>query len=97
MLSSQARQFGDTLVERRVLSREDLEQAIDDAAHSGASLPDLVISRFDVPDSDMAAAWSALHGIRYVDFAAEVVEADAVLTIPAALARQHRAVPVKAE
>ena len=96
MLSSQTRQFGDTLVERRVVSREDIEQAIEDAAHSGASLPDLITSRFEIPESDLAAAWSALHGVQYVDFAAEVVEADAVLVIPSDMARSLRAVPVKA-
>ncbi|MCB0972576.1 MAG: hypothetical protein KDA97_13805, partial [Acidimicrobiales bacterium] len=97
MLSSQAHRFGDALVERRVITREEMEGALDRAAASGQSFPEVVLQSFYVPPSDVAAAWASVHGMKYIDFTIEVLEPDAVVTIPASLARAHRAVPVTAE
>jgi twitching motility protein PilT len=67
------------------------------AAASGRSFPDVLLQQFDVPASDVAAAWAAVHGMKYIDFTVEVLETDAIVAVPAALARAHRAVPVSAE
>ena len=97
MLNSQAYRFGDALVDRRVITREEMEGALELAAANGQSFPEVLVQRFDVPDADVAAAWAHVHGMVYVDFAVQIVEPDAVVTIPAELARSQRAVPVTAE
>lgn len=96
MLTSQARRFGDALVDRHVLTREAVEAALDEAAQTGASLATIVTRSGDVPDADLAAAWAAALGMTYIDFSTVVVEPDAAAHLPAELALQHRAVPVSA-
>ncbi|MCB0977114.1 MAG: PilT/PilU family type 4a pilus ATPase [Acidimicrobiales bacterium] len=94
MLSSQAYRFGDALVERRVITREEMEAGLELASASGMSFTEVLQQRFDVPPADVAAAWAAVHGMTYVDFASSIVEPEATITIPAEMARANRAVPV---
>jgi twitching motility protein PilT len=94
MLTSQARRFGDALVDRHVITRELMEAALDDAARSGQAFPDVVQARADVPPADLAAAWAAALGAHFVDFATEVVEPEAVALLSEDVARAANAVPV---
>ena len=94
MLTSQARRFGDALVDRHVITREVMEAALDDAAHRGTPFPDVVQAIADIPAADLAAAWAAALGAEFVDFATTVIEPEAVPLIPEELARSTRAVPV---
>jgi len=94
MLTSQARRFGDALVDRHVITREAMEAYLDEAAHTGEPFPDLVGRQGDIPASDLSAAWAAALGATYVDFGTEVVEPEAVALLPEEIGRANRAVPV---
>ena len=57
MLANQARRFGETLVDRHVLSRDDLEHALDEArANSSMPLPIVLLRRGLVGSKDLTAA-----------------------------------------
>jgi twitching motility protein PilT len=94
MLTSQARRFGEALVDRHVLSREVMERALDEAARSGRPFPDVVQEAVDLPSSDLAAAWAAALGAHFVDFTTVVVEPEAAALLPESLARSANVVPV---
>ena len=68
MLNSQARQFGESLVERHVLSRDVLEDAIDESARLNLPLPTILLQRGLVGPKDLAAALCVALGMRFVDF-----------------------------
>ncbi|MEZ5177164.1 MAG: PilT/PilU family type 4a pilus ATPase [Acidimicrobiales bacterium] len=94
MLTSQARRFGDALVDRHIVSRDVVEAALDEAAHTGESFPDVIARRAELPAADLASAWAAALAVTYVDFATDVVHPEAVALLPEQLCREHRAVPV---
>ncbi|MEZ5139199.1 MAG: PilT/PilU family type 4a pilus ATPase [Acidimicrobiales bacterium] len=94
MLTSQARRFGDALVDRHVITREVMEAALDDAASSGRPFPDVVSALGDIPPTDLAAAWAAALGAHFVDFGTAVIEPEAVALLPEQVARANHAVPV---
>jgi twitching motility protein PilT len=94
MLTSQARRFGDALVDRHVITREVMEAALDESARSGVPFPQVISSHGEIPSGDLAAAWAAALGATYVDFNTVVVEPEAVALLPEELGLQHQAVPV---
>jgi twitching motility protein PilT len=95
MHTSQARRFGDALVDRHVITRELMEASLDEAARSGLPFPEVVAQHGELPAGDLAAAWAAALGARYVDFDTAVVEPEAVAILPEEVGRPNRAVPVR--
>jgi twitching motility protein PilT len=93
MLASQARRFGETLVERHVLSRDDLEYALDEAQQQHLALPSVLLRRGLVGSKDLTAALAVHMNIRFVDFLETPIHQDAPSLLPAELARQHLALP----
>jgi twitching motility protein PilT len=94
MLTSQARRFGDALVDRHVITREVMEAALDEAARTGVAFPQVISQHGELPAGDMAAAWAAALGASYVDFNTTVVEPEAVAILSEEIGLQHNAVPV---
>jgi len=97
MLNSQARRFGEALVERHVLAKDALEIAVEAAVESGRELPAVIAELYDISDDHLAAASAAALGIRYVDFENDVVEPEAVVALRQEDAIAHRVVPVTVE
>ena len=95
MLNRQARQFGESLVERHVLSPDVLEDAIDESARMNLPLPTILLQRGLVGPKDLAAALCFALGMRFVDFDDIAVQPNAAHTVPEALARQHSAIGVE--
>ena len=58
MLTSQARRFGDALVDRHVVSRDLVESALDNASRTGQPFPEVIGAAADIPSADIAAAWN---------------------------------------
>ncbi len=68
MQKTQARQFGESLVDRHVVSREVLEDAMDESARMSLPLPAVILQRGLAGTKDLAAAFCAAAGVRFVDF-----------------------------
>ena len=56
MLTSQARRFGDALIDRHVLAREEVDAALEEAARTGASFPEVLGASHSIPGPELAAA-----------------------------------------
>jgi len=97
MLANQARRFGETLVDRHVLSRDDLEQAIEEAERSKQPLPSVLLRLGLVGSKDLTAALAEQMGVRFIDFLDTPIHQDAPETLSAEVARQYVAVPVDFE
>src|SRR5262245_4439618 len=97
MLANQARRFGETLVERHVLSRDDLEHAIEESDRSGQALPSVLLRLGLVGSKDLTAALAEQMDIRFVDFLETPIHQDAPGILTAELARRFGAVPVDFE
>ena len=68
MLSSQARVLGEFLVERHVLSRDDLAIAMAESRRTGEALPGVLRAEGLVSEKDLTAAIAETVGVRFVDF-----------------------------
>ncbi len=95
MLNTQVRQFGESLVDRHVLSREMLEDAIDESARLGLPLPAVVLQRGLAGTKDLAAALCAALNVGFVDFDETVVQPQAARLVPEPLARQFAAMGIE--
>ena len=94
MLTSQARRFGEALVDRHAISPEAVEAAIKGAGAGGADFVELM-RQAGVGEKDLAAGWAAALGVAFVDFATDVVHPDAAAVLPEDVARKHRALGIR--
>jgi twitching motility protein PilT len=97
MLASQARRFGETLVERHVLARDALEQALQDCEASGEPLAAALLREGLVGSKDLTAALAQSMGIRFVDFQETTIHQDAPTLVPPEIARKHQALAIDFE
>jgi twitching motility protein PilT len=97
MLASQARRFGETLVDRHVLARDVLEAALEECARTGQPLPAFLLERKMVGSKDLTAALAESVGVRFVDFLSSPLHHEAPLLLPEHLAREHFALGVDFE
>lgn len=94
MLTTQARQVGELLVERHVLARDALEGALEEANRTGVTLP-VVLRRNDlVAEKDLTAAIAGAFGLRFFDLTSTPVHPEAATLLPAAVAGEHQALGV---
>jgi hypothetical protein len=97
MLANQARRFGETLVDRHVLSRDDLEEAIGESDRTKEPLPTVLLRLGLVGSKDLTAALAEQMSLRFIDFLDTPIHQDAPETLTADLARKFTAVPVDFE
>ncbi|MBW3537830.1 MAG: PilT/PilU family type 4a pilus ATPase [Actinobacteria bacterium] len=90
----QSRKLGEALVERKVLSRDVLEELLDRESNEGVSLPKMLRAENHVGEKDMVAALAAMNGMRFVDFEQTVINPTLDRLIPPDLARKHSCVAV---
>jgi len=89
-----SRRLGEFLVERKVLSRDTLEQLLDREAVEGKPLSQLLLAESLVGEKDLVAAVAHQVGFDFVDFDARPVNPTLDRLIPAELAHRHQAVAV---
>ena len=95
MLNSQARQFGESLVERHVLARDTLEDAIEESARNNLPLPAVLLARGLVGPKDLAAGIAQSLGMPFVDLGEVALQPAAVHAFPEELARKHTALGIE--
>jgi twitching motility protein PilT len=94
MLASQARMLGEFLVERHVLSRDDLAIAMAEARRRSEPITQVLIRNGMVGEKDLTAALADTVGLRFVDFSETPIHPDAASTVPEDIARERIAVGV---
>src|SRR3954469_18823179 len=91
---SEGNQLGALLLQRGLLTREQLDAALDEQTRSRKSLGRVLIDQGIVSENDLVATLAAQIGLEYVDLGEYDVDPTAVATINPALARRYQAVPV---
>ena len=92
-----SRRLGENLVERKVLSRDTLEQLLEREAREGVPLSKLLAAEELVGEKDLVAAVASQAGLRFVDFDHTAVNPTLDRLVPAEVARRRLAVAVDLE
>lgn len=93
-MQAPSRRLGEFLIERKVLSRDALEELLDREQREGVPLSKLLMGEGMVGEKDLVAAVAAQVGLPFVDFEQSVVNPTLDHMIPTELARAHLAVAV---
>src|SRR5689334_3262390 len=97
MLDRQARRLGEFLVERHVLSRDNLEVALAEARRAGEPLPVVLRRKGLVGEKDLTAAIADALSLRFVDLGDTPLHPDASTIVPPEIARRYGALGVDFE
>jgi twitching motility protein PilT len=97
LLVNQVRRFGESLVDRHVLSRDSLEHAIEEADRTNQPLPAVLLQLGLVGAKDLTAALADQLGVPFVDFLETPIHQDAPTLLTAEAARKWLALPVDFE
>jgi twitching motility protein PilT len=89
-----SRRLGEFLVERKVLSRESLEVALQREAAEGRPLASILVADGLVGEKDLVAAVAEQVGKRFVDLTSTVISPDIDGLVPAELATRHLALAI---
>ncbi|MGH9151804.1 MAG: PilT/PilU family type 4a pilus ATPase [Acidimicrobiales bacterium] len=93
-MQAASRRLGEFLIERKVLSRDDLEALLVREEAEGVALSKLLLGEGLVSEKDLVAAVAAQVGLSFVDFDHVAVNPALDRLVPAELARRHLAVAV---
>jgi twitching motility protein PilT len=93
-MQAASRRLGEFLVDRKVLSRDTLEQLLDREATESTPLSKLLLLEGLVGEKDLVAAVAYQVGLDFVDFEARTVNPTLDRIIPAELAHKYQAVAV---
>src|SRR4051812_2734846 len=91
---SEGNQLGALLLERKLLTREQLTAALEEQARSRKSLGRVLVDQGIVEEADLVATLAAQIGLDFVDLGEYSVDPTAASMISPALARRYQAVPV---
>jgi twitching motility protein PilT len=89
-----SRRLGELLIERKVLSRDVLEDLLEREASNGTPLAKLLLAESHVAEKDLVAALAHQAGFRFVDFQHTAVNPTLDKVLPPELAQAHLAVGV---
>jgi type IV pilus assembly protein PilB len=87
--------LGRLLVERGVLSLEQLEEALTDKETSGARLGEILVTRGWLTASDIARALAEQHELEFMELANAEVDPGAASLLPEKFARRYGALPIR--
>ncbi len=96
-MQSPSRRLGEFLVERKVLSRDALEDALIREERDGVPLAKLLIGEGLVGERDLVAGLAYQLGIPFLDFEQQPVNPQLERLVPVELARRHVAVAVSTD
>ena len=86
--------LGESLVEQKLISEEDLKRALNQSKKSGESLRKSLIKLGKVSDDDIISFYEEQLGIPYVELSNYLVDEKIIKFIPEDLARRFRVVPL---
>ncbi|MDQ1375755.1 MAG: twitching motility protein PilT [Actinomycetota bacterium] len=89
-----SRRLGELLIERKVLSRDVLEDLLEREAGDGVPLAKLLLAEGHVAEKDLVAALAHQAGFRFIDFQHTAVNPTLDKVLPPELAQAHLAVGV---
>src|SRR3954471_20116005 len=91
---SEGNQLGALLLERKLLTRDQLAAALEEQTRTRKSLGRVLVDQGIVEESDLVATLAAQIGLEFVDLAEYSVDPTAAVAISGSLARRYQAVPI---
>jgi len=88
------KQLGQILLEQGLITREQLDRALEEHRNSPRSLGRVLIDMKLIKEQDLVAALAEQVGLEFVDLAEYPVDPAATTLLPEALARRYRAIPI---
>ena len=96
-MQAASRRLGEFLIDRKVLSRDVLEELLARESSEGVALSKLLLGEGLVAEKDLVAAVASQVGIAFIDFDQMAVNPALDRLVPTELARRHMAVAVDFE
>jgi MSHA biogenesis protein MshE len=87
--------LGDLLLEKKLISEQQLKEALEEQRASGRKLGRVLIDIGAVSEADLHSCLAAALNIPYVDLAHMALDPKAVTKLPESYARRHRALVLK--
>ena len=87
--------LGNLLIERGLVSDEQLEQGLTEQRENGGKIGELLVTMGFLEDRDLVDALSEFLGVPVSNLRRENIEADAMALIPEEMAREQHAVPIR--
>src|SRR5436190_16869342 len=91
---SEGNQLGALLLERKLLTRDQLAAALEEQTRTRKSLGRVLVDQGVVEEADLVATLAAQIGLEFVDLGEYPVDPTAASAISASLARRYQAVPI---
>ena len=89
-----ALRLGELLLQRQVITQDQLDQALAQQQHDGGRLGHILSQLGFVREMEVAQALGQKYGLPYVDLDRHALEPTVIRLIPPDMARQHQAVPI---
>jgi type IV pilus assembly protein PilB len=86
--------LGELLLERGLITHEQLDEALSEQARAGRSLGRILIERGAVSSEALVATLAAQIGLEYVDLSEANIDPSAASVIPDKVARRYQALPI---
>ena len=88
------KQLGDILLEGGLVSREQLDVAVEEQNRLGRSLGRVLVDQGVLTESQLVASLATQIGMRFVDLSEQPVDGAALARVPGHVARRHTAIPI---
>jgi type IV pilus assembly protein PilB len=93
-VAKKVKQLAEILLEKGIVSQEQLDQAVAEQTETGKRLGRILIDMGLVKEQDLVAALASQIGLRFVDLTDDAVDATASALLPEQVARKYRALPI---
>ena len=88
------KQLGDILIDGGLLTREQLDAAVDEQRRLGRSLGRVLVDQGILSEGQLVAALAQQIGLKFVDLSDYPVDGSAVTRVPDVVCRRHNALPI---
>lgn len=88
------KQLGDILLDDGLVTREQLDQALEEHHRVGRALGRVLVEQGVLSESQLVAALATQIGLQFVDLTDYPVDSSAVTSVPASVCRRYTAIPV---
>src|SRR6516164_5467278 len=92
--NGRSRFLSDVIIELGLAGEHDVNQAVEDARQSQATVGQILVRQGRLSDDDLARALAARYGLNYVDLNEFEVDHEAANLLPLEVAKRCAAVPV---
>lgn len=88
------KQLGELLIERRVINKEQLAEAINFQKERGGLIGEIIVELGFAKEEDIAQSLTAQYGFPYLPLNSYEIDSEVVKIIPLRVARQYLLIPI---